>query len=196
MLIECVGIYQARFITSRFAVLFSLCLSLAHTSVPLFFSNAFRMVLCGGAHLTWCGLCILKHAIYHPNREENNNTICTSHSSSGFVCCGCVYGWMAGSLVRVHVRIAEWKRQIYYIMWMDFVCIQGVCGPSMCWILVSFFSASHQFNGNNVWQEQKKNAYISLDVIGSMTDFGCCFADISPKSSTIEHAHHLYLSSG
>lgn len=114
MLIECVGIYQARFITSRFAVLFSLCPSLAHTSVPLFFSIAFRMVLCGGAHSTWCGLCILKHAIYHPNREENNNTICTSHSSSGFVCCGCVYGWMAGSLVRVHVRIADEKAYILY----------------------------------------------------------------------------------
>lgn len=122
MLIECVGIYQARFITSRFAVLFSLCPSLAHTSVPLFFSIAFRMVLCGGAHSTWCGLCILKHAIYHPNREENNNTICTSHSSSGFVCCGCVYGWMVGFVGSCACTHSRWKG-IYTILcgWISYV---------------------------------------------------------------------------
>lgn len=121
MLIECVGIYQARFITSRFAVLFSLCLSLAHTSVPLFFSNAFRMVLCGGAHLTWCGLCILKHAIYHPNREEKYYLYIAFEFWLRLLwLCVRMDGWFVGSCACTHSRM---KKGRYTIVcgWISYV---------------------------------------------------------------------------
>lgn len=179
-------------------IVFALSLSSPHIS------STFLLKCIQDGSVWWCAFNLMRtmytEACHLPFtiRIERRTTILSVHRIrvlASFAVAVCTDGWLVRWFVCMYAQQNE-KRQIYYSMWMDFVCIQGVCGPSMCWILVSFFSASHQFNGNNVWREQKKNAYISLDVIGSMTDFGCCFADISPKSSTIEHAQHLYLSSG